>query len=106
MVTEKTSRGENCAVLEMSRHTRSLLRWGPRLGGAGDGWKTRKVNFLQRYLRQIEFNSFLTFPRRMVTFTVFRLWLLHSVCVVKRLPIQPSIEVFTLSADVRMLLDV
>lgn len=82
------------------------LRRRPRLGGGGDGWKTRKVDFLQRYLRQIEFNSFLTFPHGMVAFTVFSLWLPHSVCVVKRLSFQPSIEVFNLTADVRMPLDV
>jgi len=30
---------------------------------ASDGWKIRKVDLLQRYPRQTEFNSFLTFPR-------------------------------------------
>jgi hypothetical protein len=76
------------------------------VGGAVDGWKTRKVDFLQRYLRQIEFNSFLTFPRGMVIFTASRLWLRHSVCVVKRLPFQPGIEVFVYTEDVRMPLEV
>jgi hypothetical protein len=84
-----------CGIGNVAPYAMSL-RWRPRLGGAGDGWKTRKVDFLQRYLRQIEFNSFLTFPRGMDIFIVFRL------CVVKRLPFQPSIEVFILTADVRM----